>query len=154
MHKIVVGTPALCEHLSDGLHRRAKERNWYIEVHKCESISDLSENRISMCIDFIIFLFDSLMPASLDWIETNVDLIDENFIISGACCLVHGNSSLDVMSFVFHKLKEIRKKFNIQFLSAKITDPNKSIDLENRILTLASTVLGLESGIPTIINTP
>ncbi|XP_014608925.1 PREDICTED: uncharacterized protein LOC106789326 [Polistes canadensis] len=151
---LVVGRSALCEHLSDGLHKRAKEKNWYIEVHKCESISEVLENNISMCIDFIIFVFDSLMSASIDWIETNIGLIDEHFIISGACCLVHDNSTLDIMSFVFHNLKEIRKKYNIRFLSAKISDPNRFNELENRILALASTVLGLESQIPTVINTP
>ncbi|XP_015183908.1 PREDICTED: uncharacterized protein LOC107070331 [Polistes dominula] len=151
---LVVGKSALCKLLSDGLHVNAKENNWHIEVHKCESISEVLENNISIQIDFIIFAYDSLMSASIDWIETNIGLIDEHFVISGACCLVHDNSTLDVMGFVFHNLKEIRKKYNIRFLSTKISDPKQFNDLINRILTLASTILGLENEIPTIINTP
>ncbi|KAF7388638.1 hypothetical protein HZH68_012580 [Vespula germanica] len=149
---LVVGTAELREHISDGLYKSAKEREWRIEIHKCESISQILENNISICIDFIIFAFDSRMSISLEQIKINIGLIDDHFIISGACCLVHGNGVLDVMGFAFHNLKEIRNKYNIRFLSANTFDPNSCINLGNRILNVTSTILGLESRIPTIVN--
>ncbi|KAL2714471.1 uncharacterized protein V1478_015656 [Vespula squamosa] len=149
---LVVGTAELREHISDGLYESAKERKWRIEIHKCESIVQILKNNTSICIDFIIFTFDSRMSISLEQIKINIGLIDDHFIISGACCLVHGNGILDVMGFAFHNLKEIRNKYNIRFLSTNTSDPNNYINLGNRILNVASTILGLESRIPTIAN--
>ncbi|XP_043678010.1 uncharacterized protein LOC122633750 [Vespula pensylvanica] len=151
---LVVGTAELREHISDGLYKSAKEREWRIEIHKCESIVQILENNISICIDFIIFAFDSRMSISLEQIKINIGLIDDHFIISGACCLVHGNGVLDVMGFAFHNLKEIRNKYKIRFLSANTSDPNSCINLGNRILNVTSTILGLESRIPTLANIP
>lgn len=68
-HGQVVGPAELREHISDGLHKCAKEREWSIEVHKCESIDQLLKHDISICIDYIIFVFDSKMSVSLEQVN-------------------------------------------------------------------------------------
>lgn len=148
---LVIGTGDLRERISEGLHEGAKKRNIRIEVHKCESVSQILKTKSLICIDFIIFVFDSRMSL-LEQIEKDLTLIDDDFIISNACCLVHGSGVLEIMGLMFHYLNEIRNKYNIRFLSANVFDPNSCMNLVQRILNLTSTVLGFESGIPIIPN--
>lgn len=55
----------LCHKIADGLHRSATERKWSICVHQCESIADVVKTKIDICVDFIIFTFDTRAVRTL-----------------------------------------------------------------------------------------
>lgn len=89
---------------------------------------------------------------SLEQVGMDLSLIDNHYFIVGACCLVHGNGVLDIMSLAFNNLKQIRKKYNIRYLSTDVRDFDKCMNLGHKILNVTSTILGLENGIPTMTN--
>lgn len=53
-------------------------------------------------------------------VETNINLIDEHYIISGAVCLVNCRGISNSMGLTSHKSAKIREKYNIRFLSANV----------------------------------
>lgn len=147
---LVIGQAELCHKVSEGLHESAKERKWHIVVHQCELIDEVIRLNLNLSIDFIIFVFDWKTTHSLSEVETNISLIDEHYIISGAVCLINCRGISNSMGLTSHKSAKIREKYNIRFLSANIFKPQICVQLGNRILNLIEAVLGITSGIPII----
>ncbi|XP_050582392.1 uncharacterized protein LOC126918493 isoform X1 [Bombus affinis] len=145
----VIGPAELCHKVSEGLRESAKERKWRIVVHQCELVAKIIESSLSLGIDFIIFVFDWRTTQSLSEVETNISLIDEHYIISGAVCLVNCRGISNIMGLTSHKSAKIREKYNIRFLSANVFKPQICVQLSNRILNLVEAILGITSGIPT-----
>ncbi|XP_043520310.1 uncharacterized protein LOC122534074 [Frieseomelitta varia] len=146
---LVIGPAELCCKVSEGLHESAKERKWHIVVHQCELVDKIIQSNLTLGVDFIIFVFD-WTTQSLSEVETNISLIDEHYIISGAACLVNCRGISNIMGLTFHKSAKIREKYNIKFLSANVFKPHICIQLGNRILNLVEAILGITSGIPII----
>ncbi|XP_078048222.1 uncharacterized protein LOC144475807 isoform X2 [Augochlora pura] len=146
---MVVGSADLCHKVSEGLHQSVKERQWNIVVHQCEFVDEILKADVNVTIDFIIFLFDWRFQ-SLSEVETNINLIDEHYIISGSTCLVNCKEISSSMGLISHKSAKLRNKYNIRFLSANVSKLQSCVQLGNRILNVAEAVLGITSGIPTI----
>lgn len=147
---LVVGPADLCQNIGKGLHQGASQRNLCITVHQCESIPQITKPNLDLGIDFVIFAFDWRTTQSLAEVETNISLIDQHFIISGAACLVNCNGITNIMGLIFHKSRKIRTKYNIKFLSANVFNLQACSKLGNRILNLAEALLGTTSGIPAV----
>ncbi|OAD58725.1 hypothetical protein WN48_10413, partial [Eufriesea mexicana] len=147
---LIIGQAELCHKVSEGLHESAKGRKWHIVVHQCEFVTEITQLNISLNVDFIIFAFDWRTTQSLSEVETNISLIDEHYIISGAVCFVNCQGISNIMGLTSYKSAKIREKYNIRFLSANVFKPQICVQLGNRILNLVEAILGITSGIPTV----
>ncbi|XP_011629686.1 uncharacterized protein LOC105422128 [Pogonomyrmex barbatus] len=146
---MIVGSAELCDKISKGLHQSAKKRKWHICIHQCESIVDVIKAKLEISVDFIIFAFNLRILNTLSEIEANIAIIDENYITSGAVCLVNCNGISNVTGLIY-KSKNLCHKYNIHFLSTNISNTQACIYLGSRILNITEGVLGLTSGIPVI----
>ncbi|XP_029056539.1 uncharacterized protein LOC114883172 [Osmia bicornis bicornis] len=146
---LVVGAAELCQKIADGLHQCAKERNWHISVHQCELINQVLQSHSNLGIDFIILSFDWKIAQSVSEVETNISLIDQQYILSGAACLVSCKGISNCMGLTFHISTKIQEKYNIKLLCANVYKPQGCVQLGNRILNIAESVLGMTNGIPT-----
>ncbi|XP_076760078.1 uncharacterized protein LOC143428819 isoform X1 [Xylocopa sonorina] len=146
---LVIGPAELCCKVSEELHKSAAKRKWHIVVHQCEFVTQITRSQLNIGIDFIIFVFDWRTSESFSEVETNISLIDEHYIISGAVCLVNCKAVSKVMRLISHKIVQLQERYNIQFLSANILKPQICVQLGNKILNLVEVVLGITSGIPT-----
>lgn len=144
----VTGPLELCQKVYEGLLESARERNWYIVVHQCETIVEIIKSKLNIGIDYIIFLFDGRTSKSLSDVEENLSVVDEHFIVSGAVCLVNCKGISNFMGRTSQKVAEIRNKYNIHFLSANVFDSLSCVQLGGSILNLTEAVLGITSGIP------
>ncbi|KOC62954.1 hypothetical protein WH47_04852, partial [Habropoda laboriosa] len=145
----VIGAAELCYKVSEGLYESAREKKWRITVHQCESVTQFTQFHLNLGIDFILLVFDWRTLHSLTEVETNINLIDEYYIISGAVCLINCKGISNIKGLSSHKSAKIRDKYNIRLLSVDVFKPQVCVQLGIRILNLAEAVLGITSGIPT-----
>ncbi|XP_015111485.1 uncharacterized protein LOC107037440 [Diachasma alloeum] len=146
---LVVASSDLCEKISESLHSVAKERKCRLVVHQCESVSQVVKARTNLAVDFIVFAIDGQVTHSISEVESNIHCIDENYVLTGAACLVYCHNSSGTFGMTYHKAKELSRKYCIRkFLNTVIQDPENCLLLAERLLTLSEEGLGLKTGFP------
>ncbi|XP_012266682.1 uncharacterized protein LOC105692205 [Athalia rosae] len=146
---LVVSTAEICEKITEGLLKSTSAQKYRVLVHRCESIDEIITKWNSLHVDFIVFAFDSRISLSLIEVEKNIFLVDQSFILYGQSCLVHANNvSTHAMGINTDKILELSYKYNLRLLSANVFVPEDCLYLGERIITLASAVLGQKSGYP------
>ncbi|KAI5716115.1 hypothetical protein M8J76_001170 [Diaphorina citri] len=157
---VIVGHDSDCKKLEKCMQHVNETENWnYKFTTKClpsiDSVAERETGPVSIHADYIVFLVDVTNPTCLDQIRESIFYLDSIFLC-GRIALINVNHKLPLVhwSIDSEAIPSLCQEFNLNLINGDLNIEKTANHTAKRTLILVSTVCGLKTGFPCMIDFP
>lgn len=158
---MIVGLETDCKKLETCMQQVNITENWNYKfttksLESIESVAERESGPVAISADYIVFLVDVTNPNCLDQIRDSIQLHLDSIFLCGRIALINVHYKMPIVhwSIDSEAIPSLCQEFNLNLINGDLNTERTANHTAKRTLILVTTVCGLKTGFPCMIDFP